>query len=71
MKNSSCNFCGSSRLKADRALSGRIICMDCGRPIGLNSYSGRNTKSNKNDKAIVFVLILVSVILIIRCSSML
>ena len=50
MKNSSCNFCGSSRLKADRALSGRIICMDCGRPIGLNSYSGRNTKSNKNDK---------------------
>ena len=29
-----CQSCGSRRFRADRALAGRLICMDCGMAAG-------------------------------------
>jgi len=37
-----CSNCGSTNLRADRALSGRIVCNDCGIPFGNSSYRTRN-----------------------------
>ena len=30
-----CLVCGSSNLRADRALSGRLVCNSCGTPFGV------------------------------------
>jgi len=30
-----CLVCGSSKLRADRALSGRLVCTSCGNPYGV------------------------------------
>ena len=30
-----CLVCGSSNMRADRALSGRLICNSCGTPFGM------------------------------------
>ena len=40
-----CLYCGSTNLRADRALSGRIICTSCGSPYGVKK-SGRNNINN-------------------------
>ncbi len=42
-----CLYCGSTNLRADRALSGRIICTSCGSPYGVKK-SGRNNINNLN-----------------------
>ena len=39
-----CLVCGSSDLRADRALSGRLVCNSCGTPFGLGKR--RNKKIN-------------------------
>ena len=31
-----CLVCGSSNLRADRALSGRLVCNSCGTPLGVS-----------------------------------
>jgi hypothetical protein len=36
-----CPDCGSWSVKADRGLSGRMVCGRCGRPLGLGSPSRR------------------------------
>tara|TARA_B100001996_G_scaffold345253_1_gene301502 strand:+ start:397 stop:612 length:216 start_codon:yes stop_codon:yes gene_type:complete len=35
MISNKCLFCGSTNLRADRALSGRLICTSCGTPYGV------------------------------------
>jgi len=40
-----CLFCGSSNLRADRALSGRLVCASCGNPYGVRK-KGRNQLNN-------------------------
>jgi len=39
-----CLVCGSSNLRADRALSGRLVCNSCGTPFGI----GRRRKNKIN-----------------------
>jgi len=39
-----CFVCGSSNMRADRALSGRLVCNSCGTPFG----NGRKLKNNTN-----------------------
>ena len=39
-----CLVCGSSNLRADRALSGRLVCNACGTPAGVS----RRVKNKKN-----------------------
>ena len=36
-----CLYCGSHNLRADRALSGRLVCTSCGNPYGVKK-AGRN-----------------------------
>ena len=40
-----CLVCGSSNLRADRALSGRLVCTSCGNPYGVRKVR-RNSISN-------------------------
>tara|TARA_Y100001968_G_C19362075_1_gene720379 strand:- start:1054 stop:1269 length:216 start_codon:yes stop_codon:yes gene_type:complete len=42
-----CLVCGSFDFRADRALSGRLICISCGNPYGVRKI-GRNKFVNKN-----------------------
>tara|TARA_Y100001968_G_scaffold308019_1_gene326352 strand:- start:982 stop:1197 length:216 start_codon:yes stop_codon:yes gene_type:complete len=57
-----CLVCGSSNLRADRALSGRLVCNSCGTPYGVRK--GRMNKINSfktfsfNKKIWLFILLL-------------
>ena len=58
-----CLVCGSSNLRADRALSGRLVCNACGTPAGV-SRRGNNKKSiyskfSLNNKYFIFICILI------------
>ena len=58
-----CLVCGSSNLRADRALSGRLVCNSCGTPFGVgrrvkNKISIYN-KVSLNNKRFFFVCILI------------
>ena len=58
-----CLFCGSSNLRADRALSGRLVCTSCGNPYGVRK-TGRNKlmKFNSfplNNKFLIFLCLLI------------
>ncbi len=58
-----CLVCGSSNLRADRALSGRLVCNSCGTPFGV----GRRVNNKKsiynifllNNKYYLFICILI------------
>tara|TARA_B100000214_G_C23860700_1_gene577925 strand:+ start:494 stop:709 length:216 start_codon:yes stop_codon:yes gene_type:complete len=58
-----CLVCGSTNLRADRALSGRLVCNSCGIPIGIGrrrmkkNYSSNLVSLNK--KYIIFICILI------------
>ena len=39
-----CLVCGSSKFRADRSLSGRLVCTSCGNPYGVRKT--RSIKSN-------------------------
>ena len=45
-----CLVCGSSNLRADRALSGRLVCTSCG-----NLYGVRKTGKNKSNNLNIFL----------------
>ena len=51
MNGAKCLFCGSSNLRADRALSGRLVCTSCGNPYGV-----RKTVRNKINNFYPFIL---------------
>ena len=58
-----CLFCGSSNLRADRALSGRLVCTSCGNPYGVRK-KGRYKlmKFNSfplNNKFLIFICLLI------------
>tara|TARA_B100000700_G_C14304402_1_gene516350 strand:+ start:314 stop:526 length:213 start_codon:yes stop_codon:yes gene_type:complete len=64
-----CYVCGSSDLRADRALAGRLVCTSCGNPYGIKKV-GRN-KVNKfnlislNKKYLFFISILIFAFIIV------
>ena len=63
MKGNKCLVCGSSNLRADRALSGRLVCNSCGTPLGV--ARGRKKKLNYlnifslNNKYFLFLCIFI------------
>jgi len=58
-----CLVCGSSNLRADRALSGRLVCNLCGSPFGVGRRVKNKTsiynKFSLNNKQILFICILI------------
>ena len=58
-----CLICGSSNLRADRALSGRLVCNSCGTPFGVGKRVNNNTSIyntvSLNNKYFVFLCILI------------
>ena len=39
-----CLYCGSYNLRADRTLSGRLVCTSCGNPYGVKKAVRNNLK---------------------------
>ena len=57
-----CFVCGSSSIRADRALSGRLVCNSCGNPIGVKRRGGKIYNYNNfsfNKKFFLFFIILI------------
>jgi len=63
MIRNNCLVCGSSNLRADRALSGRLVCNSCGTPFGVgrrvNNKTSIYSKLSFNNKYIIFICILI------------
>tara|TARA_Y100001968_G_C18951458_1_gene523426 strand:- start:77 stop:292 length:216 start_codon:yes stop_codon:yes gene_type:complete len=63
MVNNKCFVCGSSNLRADRALSGRLVCNSCGTPLGVGRRLKNKTSIYKNSalnsKYFLFICILI------------
>ncbi len=63
-----CTYCGSARLIADRALAGKIICAECGRPYVKNRSlfirSRKKGKGLKSSLALISLLIIVLIVII-------
>ena len=65
-----CLVCGSANLRADRALSGRLVCNSCGNPygvrkIGRNKINNFNTSSSNNKYILFLCIFIVAFILVI------
>ena len=67
-----CLVCGSSNMRADRALSGRLVCNSCGTPFGngrrfRNKSNILNNFSRNNNKYFLFgcLLILAFILIVI------
>ena len=58
-----CLVCGSSNMRADRALSGRLVCNSCGTPYGVRKFGKiKQNKLNflsKNKKQTFFIFLLI------------
>ena len=63
MRANKCLFCGSFNLRADRSLSGRLVCNSCGNPYGVRKAGTNNINifnpSSFNKKYWFFILILI------------
>jgi len=57
MNSNICLVCGSSNLRADRALSGRLVCTSCGNPYGVRN-GRRNAARHLNKFNIKYWLFL-------------
>ena len=69
MISNKCFACGSSNMRADRALSGRLVCNSCGTPFGVRK-SGKNKINNLNifpfrKNHFLFLLIFTVVLIIV------
>ena len=58
-----CLYCGSYNLRADRALSGRLVCTSCGKPYGVKKVGINNTNNFSpflyKKKYLLFISILI------------
>ena len=63
MNSNKCLVCGGSNLRADRALSGRLVCNSCGTPFGVGRPVRRKisiyNKFSLNRKYFLFFCILI------------
>ena len=63
MNANKCLVCGSANLRADRALSGRLVCNSCGTPFGIRIRRVKNNnyfnQFNFNNKYFLFLCILI------------
>ncbi|MBW3041814.1 transcriptional regulator [Prochlorococcus marinus] len=64
-----CLVCGSFDFRADRALSGRLICISCGNPYGVRKFarnkSNKKYSSPKNIKKLLIILLLIIVFIFV------
>ena len=68
MKKNKCFVCGSYNLRADRALSGRLVCTSCGSPYGVRKVGGNRSKQLNSFKVInkyIFFIILIFFVFIL------
>ena len=66
-----CFVCGSFDFRADRALSGRLVCISCGNPYGVRKLDGNKSTNHsflfiKNNKVFILLFIIVIIIIIIN-----
>ena len=63
MISNKCLVCGSFSMRADRALSGRLVCNSCGIPFGVarrvNNKTRIYSKFSLNNKYFLFICILI------------
>ncbi len=64
-----CLVCGSFNLRADRALSGRLICTSCGTPYGVRKVAKykSNNKSDlfSNNKKLFFIALSIFIFILV------
>tara|TARA_Y100001968_G_scaffold220324_1_gene203157 strand:- start:1724 stop:1939 length:216 start_codon:yes stop_codon:yes gene_type:complete len=64
-----CFICGSFDFRADRALSGRLICTSCGNPYGVRKVGRNNSFKKKslvtNTKQLFFISLLIIVFVLV------
>ena len=70
MISNKCLVCGSYNMRADRALSGRLVCNSCGTPFGVRRQGNKKINNfnvfSFNIKYFLFIfLLIVSFILVI------
>ena len=70
MIKSKCLVCGSSSMRADRALSGRLVCNSCGTPIGVRMSGNRKIRNSnslflKNKYYLILCIFILAFILVI------
>ena len=68
MNTNRCNVCGSNSLRADRALAGRIVCNNCGSPVGVRLRKSKTffrTKRNSSRNRSIFIVMLAFTLLFI------
>ena len=70
MIKSKCLVCGSSSMRADRALSGRLVCNACGTPIGVRMRGNRKIRNSnslflKNKYYLILCIFILAFILVI------
>ena len=70
MLKNKCLICGSSNFRADRSLSGRLVCNSCGTPYGVRK-GGRNKVNSfipfsyKNKLWLFIFILILSFILVV------
>ena len=64
-----CFVCGGYDFRADRALSGRLICMTCGNPYGVRKVTRKKSinisYSLIDSKRVIFISLLILVVILI------
>ena len=70
MISAKCLVCGSSNMRADRALSGRLVCNSCGTPYGVGRRFNNKTSifknfSLNNNKYLIFICLFILVFILI------
>tara|TARA_Y100001968_G_scaffold294808_1_gene301682 strand:+ start:911 stop:1123 length:213 start_codon:yes stop_codon:yes gene_type:complete len=63
-----CLVCGSFNFRADRALSGRLVCISCGNPYGFRKVGmnkSNNIYSSLNNKRLFFLFLTIFVFILI------
>ena len=64
-----CLACGSSKMRADRALSGRLVCISCGTPLGVGRRGSKKIRNPNtfsiNNKYLLFIFILIIACIIV------
>ena len=61
-----CLVCGSSNMRADRALSGRLVCNSCGTPFGVGRRRKKKINTfSLNNKYFFFMCIFLFALLLV------
>jgi len=69
MNKNKCLVCGSFNFRADRALSGRLICISCGSPYGVRKVGRKKSIAHNAlsiiNKKLFFIIIFMFVFILI------